>query len=97
MHLPLLVLTANLRVESANQAFLSMFDVKRLETIGRRVYDLGNGQWNIPELRRLLEDILPNHSTFENFEVTHDFRTIGRKTMLLNARRLLGHDDDSRL
>ncbi len=96
MHSPLLVLAANLRVESANRAFLETFGVDRQETIGKLVYDLGNGQWNIPELRRLLEDILPNHSTFDDFEVTHHFRTIGPKTMLLNARSLKGKDEESR-
>lgn len=94
---PLLVLGANLHVESTNQAFLDTFLVTRQETIGRLVYDLGNGQWNIPELRRLLEDILPNHSAFDDFEVTRDFHAIGRKTMLLNARQLKGGNDKSRL
>ncbi|MBA3938540.1 MAG: PAS domain-containing protein, partial [Planctomycetes bacterium] len=97
MRYPLLVLSAGLRVESANQAFLAAFGVGRTETIGRLVYDLGNGQWNIPELRRLLEDILPNNSTFDDFEVTHDFAKIGPMTMLLNARRLEGGDDNARL
>jgi two-component system CheB/CheR fusion protein len=94
---PLLVLSATLRVESANQAFLKVFGVNRQETVGQLVYDLGNGQWNIPKLRELLEDILPNHSAFEDFEVVHDFRKIGRKTMLLNARRLHGDEDEARL
>ena len=94
---PLLVLSASLRVESGNSAFLKVFGVDRKETVGQLVYDLGNGQWNIPELRRLLEDILPNHSAFDDFEVTHDFSHVGRKTMLLNARRLHGEDDESRL
>ena len=97
MRYPLLVLAPNLRVESANQAFLDAFGVNRGETIGRLVYDLGNGQWNIPELRRLLEDILPSNSVFDDYEVTHDFGHIGRRTMLLNARRLQGTDDQSRL
>jgi len=97
MRYPLLVLAANLRVESANQAFLDAFGVNRQETIGQLVYELGDGQWNIPELRRLLEDILPNHSVFDDFVVTHDFRRIGRRTMLLNGRQLKGDDDRSRL
>ena len=94
---PLLLLSSTLRVESANDAFLTLFSVDRKETIGQLVYDLGNGQLNIPELRRLLEDILPNHTSFDDFEVTHDFNHVGRKTMLLNARRLHGKDDESRL
>jgi two-component system CheB/CheR fusion protein len=97
MRYPLLVLAANLRVESANLAFLDTFQVNLHETLGRSVYDLGNGQWNIPELRRLLEDILPNNSAFDDFEVAHDFGAIGRKTMLLNARRLTGAGDRQRL
>ena len=54
------------------------------------VYDLGNGQWNIPKLRELLEDILPRDTFFNNFEVTHDFKNLGQRTMLLNARMLKG-------
>lgn len=96
MRYPLLVLSASLRVESANQAFLDTFKVDREETIDQLIYNLGNGQWNIPELRRLLEDILPSNSAFDDFEVTHDFGHIGVKTMLLNARRLKGDDDHSR-
>lgn len=97
MRYPLLVLTPDLRVDRANQAFLDEFKVDRQETIGRLIYDLGNSQWNIPELRRLLEDILPSNSAFDDFEVTHDFGHIGRRTMLLNARRLQGDDDESLL
>jgi two-component system, chemotaxis family, CheB/CheR fusion protein len=96
MRYPLLVLTDKLRVDSANMAFLDTFAVDRTETIGRLIYDLGDGQWNIPELRRLLEDILPNNSAFDDFEVTHVFPHRGRMTMLLNARRLLGSSDRSR-
>ena len=53
------------------------------------VYDLGNGQWNIPKLRTLLEEILPNNSTLRDFEVEHDFPRIGKKRMILNAQRLV--------
>ena len=95
MRYPLLVLNAGLRVETANQAFLDAFGGERQNVIGRLVYDLGDGQWDIPELRRLLEDILPNNSAFDDFEVTHDFANAGRKTMLLNARGL--HGEDARL
>jgi two-component system, chemotaxis family, CheB/CheR fusion protein len=96
MRYPLLVLTDKLRVDNANMAFLDTFAVNRTETIGRLVYDLGDGQWNIPELRRLLEDILPSNSAFDDFEVSHDFPHKGRMTMLLNARRLQGSSDRSR-
>lgn len=88
----LLVLDAKLRVESANKAFRDDFHVTSQECIGQLVYEMGNGEWNIPELRRLLENILPNHSVFDDFEVTHTFRHIGTRTMLLNARRLSGID-----
>src|SRR5207244_10625390 len=85
---PLVVLTAELRVHAANAAFYQTFKVPPGETNGRLIYEVGNGQWNIPKLRELLEDILPRNSFFDDFEVTHDFERIGRRTMLLNARRL---------
>ena len=81
----LVVLGEDLVVRSANTSFYQTFRVAPEETVGRRVYDLGNGQWNIPEL---LERILPRQDTFDDFEVTHRFRGIGQRTMLLNARRL---------
>jgi two-component system CheB/CheR fusion protein len=96
MRYPLLVLTDQLHVESANQAFLDVFGFDRQVTAGQLVYNLGDGQWNIPELHRLLEEILPNSSAFDDFEVTHDFRNIGRKTMLMNARLLKGTNDQTR-
>ena len=68
-------------------SFYDSFKVEPPETEGRFVYDLGDGQWNIPALRTLLEEIIPQNSSFDDFEVEHDFETIGRKTMLLNARR----------
>jgi len=85
---PLLVLESDLRVVTANDAFYTHFRVTPDRTEHRRVYELGNGQWNIPELRQLLEDVLPNHSTFNDFEVAHDFEDIGRRVMLLNGRRM---------
>jgi two-component system CheB/CheR fusion protein len=85
---PLLVLDDQLSVKSANQRFYKTFKVKPEETIGRRVYDLGNGQWEIPKLRSLLEEILKQNSHFNDFEVEHHFPGIGKKKMLLNARRL---------
>jgi PAS domain S-box-containing protein len=85
---PLLVLDAHLRVQRANRSFYSTFQVAPKATEQRLLYDLGNGQWNIPALRRLLEEILPQNSAFHDFEVTHDFPSIGRKVMLLNACRL---------
>jgi len=85
---PLLVLDADLKVVKANHAFYRTFNVKPAETEGIVIYDLGNGQWNIPRLRKLLEDILPENSAFNDFEVEHHFETIGRKIMHLNARRI---------
>ena len=85
---PLIVLDADLKVISANKSFYRTFKVDPRKTQGRFIYDLGNRQWNIPELRLLLEKILPRKKTFENFEIEHDFEAIGKKTMVLNARRL---------
>ena len=84
----LLVLDAGLRVVSASREFYRTFGVTREETEGRLIYELGNGQWDIPRLRALLEEILLQNATFRNFEVEHTFEHIGRKVMLLNARRL---------
>src|SRR5207249_8982397 len=91
---PLVVLTADLRVSTANAAFYKTFKVPPGETNGRLIYEVGNGQWNIPKLREFLEDILPRNSFFDDFEVTHDFERIGRRTMLLNARRLNTDEQD---
>ncbi|MEQ9095674.1 MAG: PAS domain S-box protein [Phycisphaerales bacterium] len=88
LHEPLLVLSPDLVVKSANRAFYQHFEVEPAETIGRKIYDLGNGQWNIPSLRTLLEDVLPDNTVFNNFEVEHHFESIGRRFMLVNARRL---------
>lgn len=85
---PLLVLESDLTVVTANEAFYQRFQVAPADTEGQKVYDLGNRQWDIPKLRELLEDILPQHYTFQQFEVTHEFESIGRHTMLLNARRM---------
>jgi len=85
---PLLVLHEDLRVKSANRAFYAAFEVERAETEGHPVYELGDGQWDIPELRRLLDELLPDNESFEDFEVEHEFERIGRRTMLLNARRI---------
>jgi len=85
VHEPLLILRKNLEVVAANKAFYHVFHVSPEETEGRLVYDLGDGQWNIPRLHELLHQILPAHSTFRNFEVEHDFEGVGRKVMLLNA------------
>ena len=85
---PLLVLTADLKVISANQSFYQTFKVIPEETEGRFIYSVGNHQWDIPALRKLLEEIVPQNSHFTGFEVDHEFPAIGRKMMLLNARRI---------
>jgi two-component system CheB/CheR fusion protein len=85
---PLLVLDAGLRVERANRAFYRTFGVMPAETAGKLVYDLGNRQWDIAELRTLLEDVLASNNAIDDFSVTHDFEAMGRRTMLLNARRV---------
>ncbi|MCG6158152.1 hybrid sensor histidine kinase/response regulator [Rubinisphaera margarita] len=85
---PLVVLNGDLRVWTANRSFYQTFRVTSEETERCRLYELGNGQWNIPQLRSLLEEILPQNSVVENYEVVHDFPDIGRRTMLLNARKL---------
>jgi signal transduction histidine kinase/CheY-like chemotaxis protein len=89
---PLLILDTTLRVRSGNRAFYQTFQVSLEETENRLIYELGNGQWDIPDLRTLLEDIVPKSSVFNDFELEHDFPAIGRRVMLLNARKLqAGH------
>jgi len=85
---PLIALDQDLRVVKASRSFYNVFKVKPEETVGQLIYDLGNKQWDIPKLRELLESILPQKTTFDNYEVEHDFTTIGRRIMLLNARQI---------
>jgi two-component system cell cycle sensor histidine kinase PleC len=85
---PLIALDQDLRVVSVSRSFYEVFKVKTEETVGQLIYDLGNKQWDIPKLRELLETILPQKTTFDNYEVEHDFTTIGRRIMLLNARQI---------
>jgi len=85
---PLLVLGADLKVVSANRSFYRTFKVTPEETEGKFLYNLGNRQWDIPKLRELLERILPEKTTFNDFKVEHDFETIGRRIMYLNARHI---------
>jgi len=88
MRAPLLVLSAELKILSANGSFYATFKVTPADTIGHFIYDLGDGQWDIPGLRVLFEDILPKKTVFNDYEVAHDFLGIGRKTILLNARQI---------
>lgn len=88
----LLILDATLRVQSANRAFYQTFKVSPEEIEGCLIYELGNGQWDNPDLRTLLEEIVPKSSVFDDFELDHNFPVIGRRVMLLNARKLqAGH------
>lgn len=83
---PFLVLDAELKVKTANRSFYDSFHVSKEETESRFVYELGNGQWDIPGLRALLERVLVRNESVHDFEVEHSFPELGRKTMLLNAR-----------
>jgi two-component system cell cycle sensor histidine kinase PleC len=85
---PFLILDKNLHVKTANHEFYKIFKVSIEETSDKLIYDLGNGQWNIPKLKELLEEIIPENNQFRDFEVEHEFPNIGQKTMLLNARRI---------
>lgn len=91
---PLLVLDSAFHILSANQAFYATFAVSVAQTEGKSIYDLGNRQWDIPGLRKLLEDILPSNSSFDGFRVEHDFEGIGRRAMRLNARRIDTGDEE---
>ncbi len=85
---PLLMLDTNLRVQSANRAFYETFHVSAAETENQLIYQLGNGQWDIPDLKTLLEDVIPTSSVFNDYELEHTFPIIGRRVMLLNGRKL---------
>jgi signal transduction histidine kinase len=85
---PLLMLDTTLRVRSANGAFYQTFQVSSEEIENRLIYELGNGQWDIPALRTLLEDIIPTSSVFNDLELEYTFPIIGRRVMLLNGRKL---------
>jgi chemotaxis protein methyltransferase CheR len=89
IHEPLLVLDAGFHVVVASRSFYDTFKVDPAQTTGRLLYSLGDGQWDIPALRVLLETIIPERAAMDGFEVTHDFPGIGPRTMLLNARKVL--------
>ncbi len=94
---PLLVLDQNLRVVTANRAFYQTFRMSRQDIHGRPIYGLGDGQWDIPELRLLLEDVAPQHAVMEAYEVERDFPVIGRRSMLLNAREVFNQGNAQKL
>jgi two-component system CheB/CheR fusion protein len=89
VHEPMLVLNKDLHIRSANKSFYKKFLVKKEETEGKFLFELGNNQWDIPTLRDLLNDIFLKNNGFENFEVTHTFPGIGEKVMLLNAHLII--------
>jgi two-component sensor histidine kinase len=91
----LVVLDDGLRVKSANRSFYGLFQVEEAETEGRLIYDLGNRQWDIPALRELLERIIPRDEAIEGYEIEHDFEGIGRRTLLLNARKIHRPENDA--
>ncbi len=84
----LIILDRNLNITFANRAFYQTFRTDQSETLGCQIYDLGNRQWDIPALRTLLESVIPHRASVEGFEVEHVFPTIGRRTMLVNARKI---------
>lgn len=89
---PLVVLDRDLRVIAASRSFYQTFATEPGDTDGRMLFELGDGQWNIPALRNVLENIIPKHRTVEAYEVEHEFPTIGRRVMLLNARQVFDED-----
>src|SRR6202789_3560858 len=89
----LITLDRNLIIISANRAFYQTFRTSADKTEGCLIYDLGNRQWDIPALRTLLESVIPHRASVEGFEVEHDFPTIGRRTMLVNARKIFSPGD----
>ncbi len=97
LHEPLLVLDKHFRVKSANYSFYKTFQVSEKDTEGKSIFDLGNKQWNIPELRELLQNILSHRTKFENFEVAHNFPNIGERIVLLNARELINETGSEKL
>ena len=88
VHEPLVVLDRDLRVVAASRSFYHAFDVLPDDTQGRLFYELANGQWEIPALRKLLEEVIPRHRIVTAYEIEHDFASVGRRTLLLNAREV---------
>ena len=94
---PLIVLDSTFKVISASRSFYRSFCVTKEETVGRQFFELGSRQWDIPKLKELLETLLPQNQTFENYEVELDFPSIGKRKMQLNARRIAGKADEMQL
>ncbi|MFH0958067.1 MAG: chemotaxis protein CheB [Pseudomonadota bacterium] len=94
---PLIIMNDKLLIVSANRSFYSDFRVTQQETVGRYFYEIGERQWDIPSLRKLLDDVLKQKTAFERIEMGHDFPNIGRKKMILNARRILNKPGEKQL
>lgn len=95
---PLLVLNAELKVEMVNPAFCQQFNVSEQETMGRFLYDLGNRQWDIPELRELLRMVVDQGKRIQQYRVEHDFDSIGWRVMLVGADLMTSKEPgDSRI
>jgi PAS domain S-box-containing protein len=93
---PLVVLAIDLKVLYVNPSFLKIFKVNRKEVVGKQLYSLGNGQWNIPQLRKALEETVSQDHPLLDFQVEHDFPALGKKSMLLNARHIVeGHMNEA--
>lgn len=97
VQVPLIVLDSDFRVNKANRSFYETFQVSPSQTAQSLVFELGNGQWNLPGLRSLLEDILANDTSIQNLEVEHRFEQIGQKTMLLNGWKIIQQGDAERI
>ncbi|MBN3905980.1 MAG: PAS domain-containing protein [Nostoc sp. NMS1] len=97
VQVPLIVLNSDFRVNKANHSFYETFQVSPSETAQSLIFELGNGQWNLPGLRSLLEDILANDTTIQNLEVEHRFEQIGLKTMLLNGWKIIQQGEAQRI
>ncbi|MCC5645140.1 PAS domain-containing protein [Nostoc sp. CHAB 5824] len=97
VQVPLIVLDSDFRVNKANRSFYETFQVSLSETTQSLIFELGNGQWNLPGLQQILEDILVNDTTIQNLEVEHRFEQIGQKTMLLNGWKIIQQGDVQRI
>ncbi|KKW23814.1 MAG: Sensory transduction regulatory protein [Candidatus Kaiserbacteria bacterium GW2011_GWC2_52_8b] len=97
IHEPLIVLDEDLRIIVASRAFYKKFNLTHENTRETMFYDLGNGQWNIPALRTLLEDVIPKHTAVEDYEIEHDFPFLGRRIMSVNAREIRSDNDRKKM
>ena len=94
VHEPMLVLGSTLQVRVANEAFYRMFRMDRQKTEGRLIYEIGHGQWNIPRLKQMLEEVLPRETAIKEFEIQHSYEGVGVKTIRLNVREIRQHDGE---